>query len=270
VNHKLLLVVVFGLLLAAGFGATLWLDDSHRATADQQGDLRDDEHELTLRLAAMEKQLASQGEQLRSLRERLDLRDAPLPARSTETVAEEPTSAKVQRAVVQAAQQPLVAANGEPTPVLEQSVRAVMERVKDEEKLAEIEREKLARERRVKERVERLAPELGLDAYQTSQLTNIFIDTEEKLSGLRNTWRQGAAGFDPAQGNPFAEIMTARDEKLKLVLSGSQMEKLSDSEPGRRWMQGDRRPPADPGAAPRNRNRNRGDQSGNNNNGGQG
>jgi len=236
VNTKLLIVVLFGVLLAAGFGATMWVQES-KHDGDRAGD-DGDVQALVGRIAQLERQLSSQGQELSALRERIDLRDQPLPGRAAdEAVSEAAKEVKVDRAVVQAPPN-LVAPNGEPSPVLEKSVRAVMDRVKDEEKQAEVAREKEAREKRVKDRVERLTPDLGLDAYQASQLTKILIDTDEKMAGLRGNMRQGPMGFDPTQANPFAEIMTQREEQLKVVLSSSQLEKLDESEPGRRWMRG--------------------------------
>jgi hypothetical protein len=251
VNTKLLIVVLFGVLLAAGFGATLLVQDARHESADrstEDGTLQ----ALTTRIGQLEHQITTQGQELTMLRDRLDVRDQPLPTRpANDSVSEAAKDVTVERAVVQAAPS-LVAPDGEASPVLEKSVRAVMDRVKDEEKQAELAKEKEQREKRVKDRVDRLTPELGLDAYQVSQLNKILVETDEKMAALRGNWRGGGIGFDPTQGNPFAEIMSQREEQLKLVLSSSQLEKLDESDPGRRWMRGPQN--NDPNQPQRNRN----------------
>jgi hypothetical protein len=264
VNTKLLIVVLFGVLLAAGFGATLLVQDSRRDGADrstEDGTLQ----ALTTRISQLEHQLATQGQELTMLRDRFEVRDQPLPAHPADTsVTEAAKDVQVERAVVQAAPS-LVAPDGEASPVLEKSVRAVMDRVKDEEKQAELAKEKEQREKRVKDRVDRLTPELGLDAYQASQLNKILVETDEKMAALRGNWRGGGVGFDPTQGNPFADIMAQREDQLKLVLSSSQLEKLDESDPGRRWMRGMQN--NDPNQPQRNRNNIRNPNNRRNNNG---
>jgi hypothetical protein len=62
------------------------------------------------------------------------------------------------------------------------------------------------------------------------------------------------------QANPMRTMLEERDEKLRLVLSASQMEKLEELEPARRWLRG-----GGPGRTEdraRNRNQGRGDQTG--------
>jgi hypothetical protein len=226
-------------------------------------------------MTQLERQLASQGQELSALREKLAIRGDPLPPREDTSVSEASHDVKMERAVVQAPVG-LVASDGQASPVLEKSVRAVIDRVKDEEKQAQLAKDKEQREKRVKDRVEKLTPDLGLDGYQAGQLTKVLIDTDEKLAALRNGFRQGGGGpggpgFDPTQPNPFTDIMTQRDEQLKLVLSSSQMEKLDESDPSRRWMR-NMQNNNDPNQRGRNGNgnggrRNNGNNAASNNNG---
>ncbi|MFO0983092.1 MAG: hypothetical protein U1E76_15410 [Planctomycetota bacterium] len=46
----------------------------------------------------------------------------------------------------------------------------------------------------MKDRVDRLTPELGLDAYQSSQLTAVLLETDEKFNALRGNGRPGGFG----------------------------------------------------------------------------
>jgi chorismate mutase len=200
--------------------------------------------------------MASQQQELRELREQMELGIDSVPptqrAGEVKPANESPKDVNVERTVVQAAPT-LVAPNGDPTPTLEHSMRAVVEEVKDEEKQARLERNKEAREKRVKDRVSRVTPELGLDAYQAGQLNKVLLDAEEKLADLRSSMRQPDAGTSSSQRDRLAEIMAQRDQQLKTVLSGSQMEKLADTEPRRRWT---RKLQDDSGQQARKRDRN--------------
>ncbi|MBI1850523.1 MAG: hypothetical protein HYR85_09285 [Planctomycetes bacterium] len=122
-------------------------------------------------------------------------------------------------------------------PEAERQIRAIYGRLKAEERQRQRERDEQRRDDQVKDRVDRLAEELNLNAQQKPAVERVLLDEAKKRSELfqqddndPNGGRgRGRRDFSKI-GDQMRQISQERDAALQTVLDFDQMKKFRESD----------------------------------------
>ncbi|HEY0679256.1 MAG TPA: hypothetical protein VGD17_13285 [Chitinophagaceae bacterium] len=79
-------------------------------------------------------------------------------------------------------------------------------------------------EERVKAAIEKVTPALALDKAQEQQVDSVFTDYYKAMDKFRESMQPGTR----PDRSEFEKFATARDEKLKKILSPEQFKKFKD------------------------------------------
>ncbi len=225
-KHIILAAVVTG-AVAGGSTAVLTssLFDSEAYAGSEELELFDPTGEMSQKLATLERQNSELLDRL------IELEQRQLMSESNRQPIAAPSSDPADLAQVRDEYKQLVAAFSDPEAVLPDTLRAgvsqALEDIRAQEERDRDERRQAAAEKRLEDRIAKLASDLGLDNTQIGELRNILISENDSRTAMFTKMREG--GDFGNMREAMTKLRDDTNDALSRVLTPIQMDQYKET-----------------------------------------
>ena len=120
-------------------------------------------------------------------------------------------------------------------PAFEETVLEVLESREEAQRRERDERRALQAAERMDRRMERYVEELGLDAYQTQEMSRILLDSEQKARAFFSELRESGNWDREEMRTNMTEMREGTMDQLSSILSVDQLGQYEESSSRNRW-----------------------------------